>query len=258
MKWCQCLRRYAWCLLSNCWNDVSVWENLLNFYCPTVKMMSSVWEYVLNSIVQLFKLCQCLRRCANFYCVTVEMMSVCEKMCSMSIVQLLKLCQCLRRISSMSIVQLLKLCQCLRWCAQFLLFNCWNDVSVWEDVLDVYCITVEMMSVFKKLCLMSIVQLLKWCQCFRWYARCLLSYCWNNVSVWEYVLISIVQLLKWCQCLRMICSMYIVQLLKWCQCVRRCAQLLLSNCWNDVSVWEDVLNFYCLTVEMMSVFENMC
>ena len=172
-----------------------------------------------------------------------------------------------------SIVQLLKLCQCSRRCAQFLLFNCWNDVSVWKDVLDVYCPTVEMMSVFEKMCLTSIVQLLKWCQCLRRCAQFLLSNCWNDVSVWEYVLISIAQLLKWCQCSRKcanfycptvemmsvfenMCSISIVLLLKWCQCLRRCAWRLLSKCWNDVSVWERYARCLLSNCEMMSVFEN--
>ena len=161
------------------------------------------------------------------------MMSVFEKMCSISIVLLLNWCQCLRR------------------CAQFLLCYCWIDVSVWEDllnfycltvwddILDVHCLTVEIMTDCEKMYSISIVQLLKWCQCgrictnfycptvemmsvFQKMCSILLSNCWNDVSVWEYLLISIVQLLKWCQCLRR------------------------------------YANFYCPTVEMMSVFQKMC
>ena len=123
------------------------------------------------------------------------------------------------------------------------MFNCWNDVSVWEYVL------------------ISIFQLLKWCQCLRWYVPCILY---------------IVQLLKWCQCLRICAQFLLFMLLKWCQCLswyagcilsicwndvsvwEYCAQFLLSNNWNNVSVWDDMLDEYCLTVKMMSVFENMC
>ena len=124
LKWCQCLRR--WCQFVRI---------CANFYCPTVEMMSVVWEDVLN----FYRLTveydvNVWEYVLIFYCPTVEMMSVLEKMCSISI------------------VQLLKWCQCLRICAQFLLSNNWNNVSVWDDMLDVYCPTVKMMSVFEKMC----------------------------------------------------------------------------------------------------------
>ena len=56
-------------LLSNCWNDVSVWGDCAQFLLSNCWNDDSVWEDVLN-----------------FYCPTVEMMSVCEKMCLVSIV----------------------------------------------------------------------------------------------------------------------------------------------------------------------------
>ena len=214
---------------------------MLNFYCSNCWNDVSVWEYVLISIAQLLKLCQCVEQWAYVLISivpTVEMMSVFEKMCSMSIVQLLKWCQFLRRCAWRLLSNCWNDVSVWGTSAQFLLSNCWNDVSVWEDVLNFYCVTVEMMSVCEKMCSMSIVQLLKLCQCLR-----------------RICSMSIVQLLKLCQCLRICANFYCPTVEMMSACREDVFEVLLSNCWNDVSVWEDFLDVYCPTIEIMSVFE---